>query len=196
MPYTWTPRTTAPTTSDTWYDWSLGTVGQCTWYAYYRVQEGFNAPYPPEWKTGQGNNGSGKYTDAKLWLEHYRSPWIPHDLGDGYIPVAGDIVVFTGSFGHCVVIESKNGDGTYVVTDYNLIGGNETWGRKTDYTYGDRITDGLGPLPTGNCIGCLHFPEGTPDPPTPTPLDPVTISITAEITIKRKEKDDVKVFIK
>lgn len=192
MPYTWTPRTTAPTPGTPPYDWNAGTKYQCTWYAYWRVQEGFNASFPPVWKDGYGSNGSGRYTNAKDWLIHYRDPWIPHDLGDGYVPVAGDIVVFTGTYGHCVVIESKNGDGSYVVTDFNLIGGDETWGRKTNYNYGDRITDGLGPLPTGNCIGCLHFPDSTPDPPTPTPLDPITISITAEIILKKGGNFNVK----
>lgn len=192
MPYTWTPRTTAPTPGTPPYDWNAGTKYQCTWYAYWRVQEGFNASFPPVWKDGYGSNGSGRYTNAKDWLIHYRDPWIPHDLGDGYVPVAGDIVVFTGTYGHCVVIESKNGDGSYVVTDFNLIGGDETWGRKTNYNYGDRITDGLGPLPTGACIGCLHFPDSTPDPPTPTPLDPITISITAEIILKKGGNFNVK----
>lgn len=193
MPYTWTPRTTAPTEGTQPYDWNVSK--QCTWYAYWRVQEGFNMSYPPVWQTGSGSTGSGKYTHARYWLDHYRDPWVPHNLGDGYVPVAGDIVVFTGTLGHCVVIESKNSNGSYVVTDYNLIGGELTFGRKTNYEYGDRITDGLGPLPTGACIGCLHFTEGV-DPPTPTPQSPIMISIVADITIKGKEGMDVKIFKK
>lgn len=193
MPYTWTPRTTAPTSSDTWYQWDLGTARECTWYAYFRVQEGFNASYPPEWQVGQGSSGSGKYVNAKYWLDHYRDPWIPHNYGDGYVPVAGDIIVFTGTAGHCVVVESVNANSTYIVTDFNCISGYHQWGRKTDYTYGNIIS---GYQTTGACIGCLHFPDSTPDPPTPTPQSPITISILAEITIKRKEGDDVKIFIK
>ena len=189
MPYTWTPRSSAPTTSDPYYQWDLGTARQCTWYCYFRVQEGFNAPYPPEWKDGYGSNGSGKYRDAKYWLEHYRDPWIPHDVNDGYVPVAGDIVVFTGTAGHCVVIEEKQSNGKYRVTDYNLMGGSLNWGMMSDYQYGQRISG------TGNCIGCLHFPDSTPDPPTPTPLDPITIIVSAEITVKKgKEGMDVKIF--
>lgn len=189
MPYTWTPRTTAPTLSDTWYQWDLGTAKQCTWYAYFRVQEGFNAPFPPVWQVGSGSSGSGKYVNAKYWKDHYRDPWIPHDYGDGYVPVAGDIIIFTGTAGHCVVVESVNADNTYVITDFNHIGGSETWGRKTDYTYGNIIP---GSPPTGACIGCLHFPDSTPDPPAPTPLDPITISITAEIILKKGGNFNVK----
>ena len=107
--------------------------------------------------------------------------------------LAGDIIVFTGNFGHCVVVESVNADSTYVVTDSNLIGGVEQFGRKTDYTYGSIIN---GYVPTGACIGCLHFPDSEPpEPPTPTPLDPITISIVADITIKKGGNVNAKLFI-
>lgn len=187
MPYTWTPRSSAPTNGTPPYDWNVSK--QCTWYAYWRVQEGFNMSYPPVWQSGSGSSGSGKYTHARYWLEHYRDPWIPHDLGDGYVPVAGDIVVFTGTFGHCVVIEEKQSNGKYRVTDYNLMGGSLNWGMMSDYQYGQRIAG------TGNCIGCLHFTEGV-DPPTPTPQSPIMISIVADITIKGKEGMDVKIYKK
>lgn len=187
----WTPRTTAPTTGTPPYDWNAGTKYQCTWYAYWRVQEGFSMSDPPVWHTGSGSTGSGYYRNAKYWLDHYRDPWIAHNIGDGYVPKAGDIVVFTGTYGHCVVIESKNGDGSYVVTDYNLIGGAEQWGRKTNYNYGDTIQ---GYISTGACIGCLEYPDSGPYPPTPTPLDPLTISIVADITIKKGGNINVKLF--
>ena len=192
MPYTWTPRTTAPTTGTPPYDWNAGTKYQCTWYAYWRVQEGFNMSYPPVWHTGSGSTGSGYYRNARYWLDHYRDPWVAHNYGDGYVPVAGDIIVFTGTYGHCVVVESVNADSTYVVTDYNLIGGAEQFGRKTDYTYGNTI---VGYMSTGACIGCLHFPDSEPpEPPTPTPLDPITISIVADITIKKGGNVNVSIF--
>lgn len=190
----WIQRTTAPSPTDPDYHWDWGTAKQCTWYAYLRVIEGGESA--PEWQDGYGANGSGKYTHARYWLDHYRDPWIPHNLGDGYIPKAGDIVIFTGTYGHCVVVEHKNGDGSYIVTDYNLIGGDEQWGRKTDYDYGTRITDGQGSYPTGNCIGCLEYPlEPDPDDPPdpgPTPADPITISIVANIILKKGGNFNVK----
>lgn len=190
MPYTWTPRSTAPTSGTSPYDWNAGSLYQCTWYAYWRVQEGYGMSYPPVWHTGSGSSGSGAYTHAKYWLDRYRDPWVPHPINDGYTPKPGDIVVFTGNYGHCVVIENKNGNGSYIVTDYNLIGGAEEFGRKTNYNYGDTIQ---GYMSTGACIGCLEFPEGEPpEPPGPTPADPITISVVANIILKKGGNFNVK----
>lgn len=189
MPYTWTPRTTAPTSGTTPYDWNAASKYQCTWYAYWRVQEGYGMSDPPCWYSGHGNDGYGAYTHAKYWLQNYRSPWVPHTISDGTAPAPGDIIVFTGNYGHCVVVEKDNGDGTLCVSDYNLIGGSEAFGYKTDYEYGDRI---YGYMNTGACIGYLHYPDGSPqppDPPEPPASDVITQVITGKITKDRKGVD-------
>ena len=164
----WTPRNTPPSTGTSPYDWNAASLYECTWYAYWRVQEGSGGEYgPPCWYTGSGSSGAGAYTNAKLWLDHYRDPWIVEDLN--YSPVQGDIIVFTGNYGHVVVVEGNNGDGTLAISDYNLIAGTQQFGYKSDYEYGDTIT---GPtISTGACIGALHNPNATPGPgPGPEPI--------------------------
>ena len=134
------------------YDWNAQSLYECTWYAYWRVQEGSGLSEPPCWYSGSGSSGYGAYTDAKYWLDHYRDPWTVKSLN--YQPVAGDIIVFTGNYGHVVVVERVNANGSLCVSDYNLIGGAHAFGYKTDYRYGERILDGY--IPTGECIGALH----------------------------------------
>lgn len=151
----WTMRTSAPTYGTAPYDWNAASLYECTWYAYWRVQEGSGLSEPPCWYSGSGSSGYGAYTNAKYWLAHYRDPWIVKDLS--YQPVAGDIIVFTGTYGHVVVVEKKNSDNTLQVSDYNLIGGASTFGYMSSYTYGNRITGAGGS--TGNCIGALHDPN-------------------------------------
>lgn len=167
----WSPRTTAPTSGTEPYDWGSASIYECTWYAYWRVQEG-GGYSPPCWYEGSGSSGYGSYTNAKYWLDHYRSPW--QVKGTNYTPVPGDIVVFTGTYGHVVVIESVNANGSYIVTDYNLIAGHHNFGRKTNYVYPNRITGAS--QSTGACIGCLHYPSS--EPPGPEPTENLKISIT------------------
>lgn len=161
----WNKRRTAVPTGTIPYDWNSASKFQCTWYAYYRVQEGSGLTQPPCWYSGSGSTGTGLYTNAKDWLNHYRTPWQVKDLT--YSPVAGDIIVFTGTYGHLVVVEGVNSDGTLDVSDYNLIGGTEVFGYKNNYRYGDRIQGTT--IGTGACIGALHNPNITPTPEPPTP---------------------------
>ena len=64
----WTPRTSAPSTGTSPYDWNAASIYECTWYAYWRVQEGSDGEYgPPCWYTGSGSSGAGAYTNAKEW---------------------------------------------------------------------------------------------------------------------------------
>ena len=145
------------------YDWSSANKYQCTWYAYYRVQEGSDLNEPPCWQLGSGSSGTGLYNNAKYWLDYYRDPWKVKDLD--YQPVEGDIIVFTGNYGQVVVVERVNANGTLCVSDYNLINGTEAFGYKTDYRYGDII---YGPeFNTGACIGALHNDNIEPEPPEP-----------------------------
>lgn len=190
---TWSPRFTAPASGTPPYDWNAGSKYQCTWYAYWRVQQGYSMSDPPCWYSGHGTEGYGAYTDAKYWLENYRSPWIAHPISDGTQPTAGDIIIFTGNHGHCVVVEVDNGNGSYQVSDYNLIGGPETFGFKADYTYGNRI---YGYMNTGACIGYLHYPDGTPpgpEPPEPPSPDVLTQIISGKII---KDKEGVKINVR
>ena len=192
---TWTPRTTSPTTSDTIYPWDWGTTGQCTWYAYFRVQEGYNMSDPPCWQSGYGSSGppgygSGKYNNAATWLDHYRDPWETKSIS--YTPVPGDIAVFkTGSGGtgpgHVAVIESIVNATTAMISDYNI-------NLNQQFSY-RQWTIGGGTGSTAVLKGYLHYPSDTPpEPPTPTPLDPLTISIVADITIKKGGNVNVSIF--
>ena len=160
----WIPRNSAPSYGTAPYDWNAYTIYECTWYAYWRVQEGSGLNEPPVWQNGSGSSGTGAYRNAKYWLEHWRDPWQVKDLS--YDPVQGDIIVFTGNYGHVVVVEEVNGDGTLCVSDYNLIGGSQQFGYKTDYQYGNII---VGYIPTGACIGALHNDNIEPSEPDYTP---------------------------
>lgn len=153
----WTPRTSSVTIGTAPYDWNSANLYQCTWYAYARVQEGSRLSQPPCWYSGSGSTGTGLYTNAKYWLDHYRTPWQAIPYRSDYKCSVGDIVVFTGNYGHVVVVEKVNNDGTLCVSDYNLISGANQFGYKTDYVYGHRIRGGGGS--TGNCIGVLHNPN-------------------------------------
>lgn len=175
----WTPRYNAVPYDEPPYDWTLGSLYECTWYAYFRVQEGSGLSEPPCWFSGSGSSGYGLYTDAKYWLDHYRTPWQVKDLN--YKPVEGDIIVFTGTAGHVVVVEHVNTDDTLVVSDYNLIGGYHAFGIKYDYVYGDIIR---GYMTTGACIGALHNPNISPTPPTPI----IRILMPLFIKIKNRKR--------
>lgn len=184
----WSQRTSAPTYGTPPYDWGAVTIYECTWYAYWRVQE--EGLSPPCWWDGSGSSGTGAYTHAKYWLDHYRDPWEVKGLN--YSPVPGDIVVFTGTYGHVVVVEAVNGDGSLIVTDYNLIAGNQTWGRKTDYHYGDRIIGAT--QNTGACIGALHYPGQGPGPGPGGITPEITITPSSYNVTMTSDQDIVDMF--
>ena len=93
------------------YRWDVDSVFQCVWYVFYRCLEvGFS---PVEYWDRATKTGS--YTNAKDWLENYRDPWEVKGLD--YTPVAGDVAVFDGEYGHVqffetdtMVSEYSNGD--------------------------------------------------------------------------------------
>lgn len=155
----WISRDTPVPAGTPPYDWSSATKFECTWFAYYRVQEGSGLAEPPCWYSGSGSSGYGLYTNAKDWLDHYRDPWQVIPVQQFYKCKAGDIIVFTGNYGHVVVVEKVNADGTLCVSDYNLIGGTHAFGYKTDYRYPERIIGAS--TSTGACIGVLHNPNIT-----------------------------------
>lgn len=164
----WTPRTSAPTYGTTPYDWSAYTRGQCTWYAYWRVQEeGYS---PPCWQIGSGSSGSGAYNNAATWLSHYRDPW--EVKGTNYQPVAGDIAVFdtADGAGHVCVIELIVSSSMAMISDYNI---------SFDESFSYRSwTIGGGIGSTGTLKGYLHYPNGTP---------PVPYGDTLQIVISPEE---------
>ena len=105
------PRTSPVAVGTQPYAWGVESVYQCTWYAYYRALEvGFSAPC---WWDRTTNTGS--YTNAKDWLKEFRDPWEVKD--NSYKPVAGDILVYDGEYGHVIFMETdvmtseyRNGD--------------------------------------------------------------------------------------
>lgn len=141
-------RTEAPTKDNKNYKWGVATQGQCTWYAYFRAFEEFRC-YPCWWDRA---TQSGSYANAKDWLTEYRDSWIPK--GTDWTPQHGDIIVWTGTCGHVAFVEKNNGDGTCLISQYNMDGvetfstGNWTIG--TVYV-GKKAR-------TGNHIGYLHYP--------------------------------------
>lgn len=82
------------------YKWDIPSQYECTWYAYYRALEvGMSAPC---WWDRATQTGS--YTNAKEWLNEFREPW--EVKGTDYTPVAGDIVVWDGEYGHVQFMET------------------------------------------------------------------------------------------
>ena len=131
------------------YDFNLDSAYQCTWFAYYRPQEEGLTP-PCYWDRP---TRTGKYTNAKHWLENYREPWEVKGLD--YNPQPMDVVVCTGTYGHAFVIEANNEDGTCLCSDYN---------RKASKTY-DSFTWKIGETlkGCGKVIGYLHYPREVKD---------------------------------
>ena len=131
------------------YNWNTEYKYQCTWYVYYRCAEK-GLPYPC-WYDGCGTQGYGAYTNAKDWLNCYRSPWIP--MGTDYIPVENDVVVFDGTLGHVAFIEKVNGNNALL----------------SQYKNGDKDSFSnynweIGTSYTGKLLGYLHCPVNIVEP--------------------------------
>lgn len=135
-----TPRTTAVKEGTAPYFWNVPSVYQCTWYAFGRALEvGYSEPC---WFSGSGSDGYGSYTNAKEWLKHVRSPW--EVKGADYTPVAGDIAVYDGQYGHVIFMETS--------TMYS------------EYRSGDKNSFANGNFKkSSNLLGFLHYPYSTID---------------------------------
>lgn len=148
-------RTEAPTGAP--YPFGVESEGQCTWYSYWRAYEALGSK--PCWYDGCGDSGYGYYTNAKLWLEHFRDPWEVKDRS--YDPVPGDIVVWDGNYGHVAYVEKNNGDGTAYLSQYNMDG--DCKFSNCNWKIGKRITratvDRDYKYSTGEVLGYLHFPR-------------------------------------
>lgn len=93
-------RTTPVKEGEEPYAWGVPSVYQCTWFAYFRSFSALGS-YPCFWDRA---TKTGSYTNAKDWLENYRDPWVVKDKD--YTPVAGDIAVFDGEYGHVQFMET------------------------------------------------------------------------------------------
>lgn len=91
---------------------------------------------------------TGSYTNAKLWPENYREPWVV--MPTDYQPVWGDIAVFDGNYGHIIVIERVDGDKA-LISEYNRL---IKEGFDNDYWTIGGYLSGCGPLKA-----YLHFPD-------------------------------------
>lgn len=122
------------------YNWDSKYLYQCTWYVFYRaLEDGKTAPTYWDRQTR-----TGSYTDAKLWLENYREPWVP--MNRDYYPTQGDIVVFDGTYGHVAYIESIS-DGKALLSEYRS--GNINSFQTIEWTIGTNYTGAL--------LGYLHY---------------------------------------
>ena len=142
-------RTTKPT-GDPYYFPSTS-YGQCTWYAYYRVQEIFGEGVYPCYRNDNKGQGFG---DAKYWLRRKREDWVETN-----VCVEGDIIVWNGNCGHCAVVEKVNNDGTCLISQYNLDAkegfSNATW------KIGERLKGKV--AQTGDFLGFLHYTKNGQD---------------------------------
>lgn len=135
-------RTTPVQVGNPSYDWGSEYKWNCSWYCYGRCNEN-GLPYPC-WFEGHGDDGYGAYTDAKEWVNNYRSPWVPI-TDQNYKPVANDIVVYDGECGHVQFMETD--------TMYS------------EYRSGDPNSFAVGNFKkTSNIIGYLHLPYESVDP--------------------------------
>lgn len=139
------PRTTPLIEGEQPWNWSADcdSKWQCTWWVYYRcLSVGFS---PPCWYDGSGSNGIGSYTNAKEWKKNYRSPWQPKD--PDYTPVAGDVVVYDGEYGHVQFMETNT-----MYSEYSSGNPNSFKNGK----FGDYYNKSI--------LGYLHFPLEAVEP--------------------------------
>ncbi len=108
----WTPRTTPVKEGESPFVWNIPSVYECTWFCYYEALY-HNLSAPCWWDRA---TKTGSYTNAKDWLENFRDPWVPI-YDKEYTPVAGDILVYDGEYGHVIFMETdvltaeyRNGD--------------------------------------------------------------------------------------
>lgn len=123
------------------YAWDIpkDKIYQCTWYSFYRALEvGYSAPCYWDRATK-----TGSYTNAKEWLDNFREPWEVKDRD--YTPVAGDIAVFDGNYGHVQFLETD-----VMYSEYSN-------GNPNSFRNGNFVKK-------SNLLGFLHFPLSSVDP--------------------------------
>lgn len=110
-----TPRTTPVAVGTKPYAWNVSSQYECTWFCYYRAQEAMPSATPCTYWDRATKTGS--YTNAKDWLANYRDPWEVKNFD--YTPVAGDIAVFDGEYGHVQFMETDTMFSEYSSGDPN-----------------------------------------------------------------------------
>ena len=86
---------------------------------------------------------TGSYTNAKEWLANYREPW--EVKTPDYEPVAGDIAVFDGEYGHIQFLETDT-----MFSEYRN-------GEKDSFRNGKFEK-------SSNLLGFLHYPYNVVEP--------------------------------
>lgn len=127
-------RNTPVEEGNTYYEWNIPSVYQCVWFVYFRCAEE-HLPFPCYWDR---TTKTGSYTNAKEWLQNYREPWQVKGLD--YTPVAHDIVVYDGQYGHVQFMETDT-----MYSEYS--NGNK-----------DSFRNGLLSQYKGQILGYLHCP--------------------------------------
>ena len=151
------------------YNWLVDSIYQCTWYCFYRALEcGYSAPCYWDRETR-----TGSYTNAKEWLKNYREPWVVK--GVDYQPVAGDIAVYDGTYGHVQFLETD-----VMYSEYRN-------GIETSFKNGKFGDYG------GTLLGFLHYPQELVRPvPRNTSVDQIqTTDISLRIRTKPSLSGDV-----
>lgn len=136
----WTPRTTPLEYGEQPWRWDVPSVYQCTWFVYYESIRQLGATPPTFWDRA---TKTGSYPNAKEWLKNFREPW--EVKGKDYTPVAGDIVVYDGEYGHVQFMETD--------TMYS------------EYSSGDPHSFRNGKFARkDNLLGFLHYPYNAVEP--------------------------------
>lgn len=98
--------------------WGTRYEKQCTWYVYFRAYQvfGFYPCYNDRKKKADG------YNHGKTWLENFKEPWVPHffDKEPDIEIKPGDIIVFTGNYGHVVFVGVQEDFDHSFIEQYNL----------------------------------------------------------------------------
>ena len=131
----WAPRTQAVREGEQPFVWSIPSVWQCTWFCYFEAAF-HGMSFPCYWDR---ETKTGSYANAKDWIENYRDPWIPI-TDPNYKPVAGDILVYDGDYGHVIFCETDT--------------------MTTEYRNGDPNSFRVGKVGdfNGTLLGVLHYP--------------------------------------
>ena len=138
-----TPRTTPLVVGEQPWNWSpdCDSKFQCTWWVFYRcLSVSFSAPCYYDRPTKLGS-----YTNAKEWIKNFREPW--EVKSPDYKPVAGDIVVYDGEYGHVQFMETDT-----IYSEYAKGNPNSFKNGKLDEYYNKSI------------LGYLHYPLNVVEP--------------------------------
>lgn len=171
-----------------YYDSTSNILGNCTWWCWGRLKDAIGTSLP-------------NYGDGVNWYTRYANDGGSVSTSGSTIQ-PGDIICFSSSepAGHVMFVEDVQGNNVYI--SQSAYSSRAVWSGyacrvgvydKNELDAGDTIDMYRDMYPPSSpnpfsvtCIGILH--TGVPS----TPLDPVTISIVADIIIKRGGNFNVK----